>query len=313
MGRRLLSGSPCPVAVAPRGFRHRAAAPRTVKIAFECEQEASSAVEEGTRLARSLGGGVELLCLVPPLAAWAIAAGADAGYSRGDVESHHHSAFAHVLAAALALVPDDVPAEGRLIEGRPAAALRREIEHGGDLLVMASPGARPAPGVRPGATAIGVMASCPAGVAHTHCGEGDRSVTGRFLIVYASTRGHTAKVASRMASVLATQGAEVDLRDVAGAGELRPLQYDVVIVAGSVHAGRHQQEIIDWAKHHAAALSGMSTGFVSVCLAAADDSDEARRAARDYIEDMQDDSGWRQPPPGRSRWPGRSSTGSTTS
>ena len=170
VGRRLLFGSPCPVAVAPRGFRHRAGAPRTVKIAFECEQEAASAVEEGARLARSLDGGVELLCLVPPLAAWAIAAGADAGYSRGDVESHHHSAFAHVLAEALAQVPDDVPAEGRLLEGRPAAALRREIEHGGDLLVMASPGARPAPGVRPGATAIGVMASCPCPVLLTPTG-----------------------------------------------------------------------------------------------------------------------------------------------
>ena len=117
-------------------------------------------------------------------------------------------------------------------------------------------------------------------------------MTGRVLITYASTHGHTAKVATRIASVLVTQGAEVEVRDVEDAGALRPLEYDVVIVAGSVHAGRHQTEIVDWAKQHAAALNGMPTGFVSVCLAAADDSDEARRAARDYIEDMQDDSGW---------------------
>ena len=31
---------------------------------------------------------------------------------------------------------------------------------------------------------------------------------------------------------------------------------------------------------------------MSVCLAAADDTDEARRATRDYIDDMQDDTGW---------------------
>ena len=38
-------------------------------------------------------------------------------------------------------------------------------------------------------------------------------------------------------------------------------EYGVVIVAGSVHAGRHQTAIVDWAKHHAAALNGMPTGF----------------------------------------------------
>jgi menaquinone-dependent protoporphyrinogen oxidase len=114
----------------------------------------------------------------------------------------------------------------------------------------------------------------------------------RVLIVYASTHGHTAKVASRLESALAGHGAEVELREVHETGELRPLEHDGVIVAASVHGGRHQAEILDWVKHHASALNGMPTAFVSVCLAAADDSDEARQAARDYIDDVQDDTGW---------------------
>ena len=36
----------------------------------------------------------------------------------------------------------------------------------------------------------------------------------------------------------------------------------------------------------------MPTAFASVCLAAADDTDEARAATREYIDDMQDDTGW---------------------
>jgi menaquinone-dependent protoporphyrinogen oxidase len=65
-----------------------------------------------------------------------------------------------------------------------------------------------------------------------------------------------------------------------------------VIVAASVHGGRYQAAMLDWLKQHAASLNGMPTAFVSVCLAAADDTDEARAAARDYIDDMQDDTGW---------------------
>jgi nucleotide-binding universal stress UspA family protein len=170
VGRRLLFGSPCPVAVAPRGFRDRAAAPRMVKIAFKGEGEAAGAVDEGVRLARSLGASVRVLCLVPPPPVWALGAGADAGYSRDHVEQHHLSAFGHLLPEAMALVPSGVPAEGQLLEGPPATALRRELERGGDLLVMASPGVRPAAGVRPGRTAIGVMRSCPCPVLLTPTG-----------------------------------------------------------------------------------------------------------------------------------------------
>ena len=86
---------------------------------------------------------------------------------------------------------------------------------------------------------------------------------------------------------------EVALREVeARRGSLRPPDYDGVIAAASVHAGRYQAAILDWVKHHATGLNGMPTAFVSVCLAAADDTDEARAATRDYIDDMQDDTGW---------------------
>jgi nucleotide-binding universal stress UspA family protein len=170
VGRRLLFGCHCPVAVAPRGFREVAATPRTVTIAFGGEDEAVSAVDEGLALARSLGAGVSVVCLVPPAPVWALGAGADAGYSRGHVEHHHLRACGHLLPEAMARVPAGVPAEGRLLEGRPAEALRRELEHGADLLVMASPGVRPAPGVRPGRTAIDVMRSSPCPVLLTPTG-----------------------------------------------------------------------------------------------------------------------------------------------
>jgi nucleotide-binding universal stress UspA family protein len=170
VGRRLLFGCPCPVAVAPRHHRHRIAVPQLVGIAFEAEGEATSAVEEGARLAQSLGAGVRLLCLVPPLAPWALEAGTDAGYARSDAERNHLDSFRHVLEGGLAGVPSGVTVEPHMLEGRPASILLREAQRGLDLLVMASPGVRPVPGVRPGATAIEVMESCPCPVLLTPTG-----------------------------------------------------------------------------------------------------------------------------------------------
>jgi nucleotide-binding universal stress UspA family protein len=170
VGRRLLAGCRTPVAVAPKGYRGRTSDPSVVTIAFEAQGEAASAVPEGVRLAQSLGAGLQLLCVVPPLPRWALDAGVEAGYSRGDVEQHHLSSFGHLLEGAMAFVPAGMVAEGRLLEGRPAAVLLRELKRGVDLLVMASPGVRPVAGVRPGATAIGVMRSCPCPVLLTPTG-----------------------------------------------------------------------------------------------------------------------------------------------
>jgi len=127
-------------------------------------------VHEGARLAQSLGAEMRLLCLVPPLAPWALEAGAEAGYRRSDVERHHLGPFAHALEAAMGEVPPGVPVEGRMLEGRPAPTLERELRQGVDLLVMASPGARPIAGVRPGATALAAMRCAPCPVLLTQTG-----------------------------------------------------------------------------------------------------------------------------------------------
>jgi menaquinone-dependent protoporphyrinogen oxidase len=112
------------------------------------------------------------------------------------------------------------------------------------------------------------------------------------LIVYGTTHGHTRKVAQRIAEVLEREGLTADLHEVAAAAALDLRDYDGVIVGGSVHAGHHQHELVEWARHHARALNGLSGAFFSVCLTAADDTDESRTATREYIDDFLDDTGW---------------------
>jgi nucleotide-binding universal stress UspA family protein len=175
VGRGLLSGCHYPVAIAPRGFARAPVRPRVVAIAFETEDESMHAVAEGAEIAHALAADTRLICLMPPLQSWALEAGTDAGYARADVERHHRDVYRHMLDHALTAMPRDVKAEGRLVTCSRKSALLDEL--GGDvgLLVMASPGVRPVPGVRPGAHALAALraAPCPVlltptGVRHTH-------------------------------------------------------------------------------------------------------------------------------------------------
>lgn len=113
------------------------------------------------------------------------------------------------------------------------------------------------------------------------------------LIVYATTHGHTGKVAAHIAKALRHLGLRPVVHDVASAAPLAPPDYDLVIAGGSVHSGHHQRELVTWAKHQAAALNAMPSAFFSVCLTAAEDTEESRKATREYIDEFEDDTGWR--------------------
>jgi menaquinone-dependent protoporphyrinogen oxidase len=79
--------------------------------------------------------------------------------------------------------------------------------------------------------------------------------------------------------------------DVAATDPL-PHRYDLVIAGASIHAGRHPAAFADWARRHAVALNTRPSAFFSVCLAIAEETDEARAAARDYLDDFEDRTGW---------------------
>lgn len=112
------------------------------------------------------------------------------------------------------------------------------------------------------------------------------------LLVYATTHGHTAKIANRIAEVLQERGLSVDMHDVRNAAKPDLRAYDGVIVGASVHGGQHQREVVDWVRERARALNGLPSAFFSVCLTAADDTEESQRATREYIDVFLDDTGW---------------------
>jgi menaquinone-dependent protoporphyrinogen oxidase len=113
----------------------------------------------------------------------------------------------------------------------------------------------------------------------------------RILVLYASTHGHTAKIAARIAATLEDDGATVDLRPIDGS-ETVPSDYDAVILGASIHAGHHQRALLKWAEQHHKTLAATPSAFFSVCLTAADDDDESRAATRGYLDDFVERTGW---------------------
>ena len=112
------------------------------------------------------------------------------------------------------------------------------------------------------------------------------------LLVFASTHGHTAKIAARLAAAMRDAGIEVDLRDIRQAEDPEPGGYALVVVGGSLHKEDHQKEIVAWAAAHRDALADVPSVFFSVSLSAADDGEEARAATQRCIDDFCTQTGW---------------------
>jgi menaquinone-dependent protoporphyrinogen oxidase len=100
----------------------------------------------------------------------------------------------------------------------------------------------------------------------------------KILVVYATTDGHTAKVAREIGVRLRDCGADARVmiasRDLEG-----PEEYDGVIVAASVHAGRYQANVRRWIERHGSALGKLPSAFVSVCLMVRDPKAAPKLAA----------------------------------
>lgn len=112
------------------------------------------------------------------------------------------------------------------------------------------------------------------------------------LVVYASTHGHTAKIAARLAAAMRREGLAVDLRDVTLAADARPERYDLVVVGASLHKEHHQRAIVDWVTERRDVLAGVPSVFFSVSLSAADESAEAQAATQRCIDEFYAQTGW---------------------
>lgn len=106
------------------------------------------------------------------------------------------------------------------------------------------------------------------------------------VVLYASTHGHTLKIAERIASRLHRAGFRVRIADAADVETPDPDDVDLVVVGGSVHGGHHQPALRDWLHRHRSALDPDRTAVFSVSLTAADGSPESLATVRGHLDEL---------------------------
>ena len=115
----------------------------------------------------------------------------------------------------------------------------------------------------------------------------------RIAIVYASTHGHTGKIVDRIAGIMRAEGLDVQVAQAGESADRLIRDCDAALVAGSVHRGSHQPELVDFVRRHRHLLQERPSAFVSVSLTAADDEDEEMRAeTRRMVDEFVEDTGW---------------------
>lgn len=160
VGERLLAGSACPVAIAPRGYsEQRAKRLERIGVAFDGSEESRHALEAGRLLARMSEASLRVISVFEHLTFGAVATGRTGGASVNEL-----------LRAELREALDDVVAEeseeprieGVLLEGSPGEVLATQSAEL-DLLVTGSRGYGPRAAVMLGTTTHALMrnAACP--------------------------------------------------------------------------------------------------------------------------------------------------------
>ena len=134
----LLHGSPCAVAVAPRGYRDRAAEPvSAIVVGYDGSPDSKLALESACGLARAHDVPLRLVTVAEPPPQIYGKGGRASGGWHALKESIEEEARAQ-LEAARSTTPADVTVEAALVSGEPVAALADAAKAPGSILVLGS-------------------------------------------------------------------------------------------------------------------------------------------------------------------------------
>ena len=161
VAERLLHGAPCPVAVAPAGYREKPSSMGVVACAFHGSDEARLALRHAEYLARCAGAVLRLLAVHEP----ELIFGVDqipGGYDRVELGKAERKRLTKVLEEGAGSVAPGLDVEHEVLEGSAVEALAATA--GGediDLLVVGSRGYGPVRRVLLGGVSSGLMRTSP--------------------------------------------------------------------------------------------------------------------------------------------------------
>src|SRR5512134_3592135 len=120
------------------------------------------------------------------------------------------------------------------------------------------------------------------------------STTITVPVFYATTEGHTRRIAEQIASTLRQQGLDSEAWDLSSAA-LPPIDWLTVggvVLGASIYAGRHQKVAEDFAKTEARHFAVRPSAFFSVSLSAGSRKPAEVEAARALARGFVKAAGW---------------------
>ena len=123
----------------------------------------------------------------------------------------------------------------------------------------------------------------------------------RVAVLFATREGHTRKIAERVAEDLRAAGVEAEAHNLSGKPDIDLEGFSGAILAGSVHAHKHEKELTKFVQTHRDALDRIPTALLSVTLSEAGVErpdytvEERAKAAADVqelIDAFERETGW---------------------
>ena len=164
VGEVLVSGCPCPITVAPKGFAHHAPASIAKVVAgFDGSLESREGLQAADRVARATGAELEVVAVThrPTLA-------------RHDCDATDENREALQTRLDEALAELEGRARGKVVDGDPAERLAKAAADA-DLLVLGARGYGPRHHVLVGSVSTKLMRSSPSPVLIIPCPAPDES------------------------------------------------------------------------------------------------------------------------------------------
>jgi menaquinone-dependent protoporphyrinogen oxidase len=100
----------------------------------------------------------------------------------------------------------------------------------------------------------------------------------RIAIIYATREGQTKRIVDHLVGVFRARDVAIEIFDAKKKPDPDLATYDALIVAGSVHIGSHERELVRFVEAHREELERIPTAFVSVSLSQAGVEDVERTA-----------------------------------
>jgi len=90
-----------------------------------------------------------------------------------------------------------------------------------------------------------------------------------IAVLYATREGHTERIAEHVATRLRYRGLDAQFHNVRTLADFVLDRHEAVILAASVHTGKHESEMVRFVKQHRRELESLPAAFLSITLSEA--------------------------------------------